>query len=53
MSLQLTIFKAVFDGFVKDSLPFKRTEKGGNAQKSSENPIQYELLLVFLLLDPV
>ena len=25
MSLQLIIFKAVFDGFVKDGLPFKRT----------------------------
>jgi len=50
MSLQLTIFKAVFDGFVKDGLPFKRTEKGGNAKKSSENPIKYELLLAFLLL---
>ncbi len=50
MSLQLTIFKAVFDGFVKDKLPFKRTEKGGNTKKSSSNPIIYESILAFLLL---
>jgi hypothetical protein len=34
MSLQLIIFKAVFDGFIKDGLPFKRTEKGGKAKKA-------------------
>ena len=50
MSLQLTIFKAVYDGFVKDSLPFKRTEKGGNTKKSSNNPIKYEIILASLLL---
>ena len=50
MSLQLTIFKAVFDGFVKDGLPFKRTEKGGNSKKSSENPIKNEIVLATLLL---
>ena len=27
MSLQLVIFKAVFDGFVKDGLPFKELKK--------------------------
>jgi hypothetical protein len=27
-------FKAVFDGFIKDGLPFKRTEKGGKAKKA-------------------
>ena len=49
MSLQLIIFKAVWDGFVKDGLPFKRTQKGGKAKKS-ENPIKYETLLGVLLL---
>lgn len=50
MSLQLTIFKAVFDGFVKDGLPFKRTEKGGNSKKSAKSPIKNELILATLLL---
>jgi exo-beta-1,3-glucanase (GH17 family)/cellulose synthase/poly-beta-1,6-N-acetylglucosamine synthase-like glycosyltransferase len=49
MSLQLIIFKAVWDGFVKDGLPFKRTQKGGKAKKS-DNPIVYETLLGSLLL---
>jgi len=49
MSLQLTIFKAVYDGFVKDSLPFKRTEKGGNSKKSAHNPIKNEVILASLL----
>ncbi len=51
MSLQLIIFKAVFDGFVKDGLPFKRTEKGGNTSKAkTKNPIKYETYLAVLLL---
>lgn len=49
MSLQLIIFKAVWDGFVKDGLPFKRTQKGGKAKKSA-NPIMYEIVLCILLL---
>ena len=49
MSLQLIIFKAVFDGFIKDGLPFKRTQKGGKAKKSA-NPIKYESILAVLLL---
>lgn len=49
MSLQLIIFKAVFDGFIKDGLPFKRTQKGGKAKKSA-NPIKYETILAVLLL---
>ena len=50
MSLQLVIFKAVFDGFVKDGLPFKRTEKGGNTKKGkSANPIKHEMILAALL----
>lgn len=49
MSLQLIIFKAVWDGFVKEGLPFKRTQKGGKAKKSA-NPIFYETLLGVLLL---
>lgn len=50
MSLQLIIFKAVFDGFVKDGLPFKRTQKGGKAKKASDNPIKHETILAILLL---
>jgi hypothetical protein len=49
MSLQLIIFKAVWDGFVKDGLPFKRTQKGGKAKKS-KSPIIYEIILCLLLL---
>jgi len=49
MSLQLIIFKAVYDGFVKDGLPFKRTEKGGNPKAKSSNPIKYEIILATLL----
>ena len=50
MSLQLVIFKAVYDGFVKDGLPFKRTEKGGNTKKSKGgSPIKYEIILAILL----
>ncbi len=51
MSLQLIIFKAVFDGFIKDKLPFKRTEKGGNIKNKSKNsPIKYEIILGALLI---
>lgn len=49
MSLQLVIFKAVYDGFVKDGLPFKRTEKGGNTKKVNKNPIRHEMILAGLL----
>lgn len=49
MSLQLVIFKAVYDGFVKDGLPFKRTEKGGNTKKEKTSPIKYEMILATLL----
>jgi len=49
MSLQLIIFKAVWDGFVKDGLPFKRTQKGGKAKKS-KSPIIYETFLGALLI---
>lgn len=50
MSLQLIIFKAVYDGFVKDRLPFKRTEKGGNSKKSVSSPVKNEIILATLLL---
>lgn len=49
MSLQLTIFKAVYDGFVKDRLPFKRTEKGGNSKKALTSPVKNEIILALLL----
>ena len=35
MSLQLTVARAVLVGMVRDSLPFRRTEKGGNAKSGS------------------
>ncbi|MDK9693043.1 MAG: glycosyltransferase [Sulfurimonas sp.] len=50
MSLQLMIFKAVYDGFVKDRLPFKRTEKGGNSKISISSPVKNEIILATLLL---
>lgn len=50
MSLQLTIFKAVYDGFVKDRLPFKRTEKGGNSKRSVSSPVKNEIILASLLI---
>lgn len=50
MSLQLIIFKAVYDGFVKDGLPFKRTQKGGKTNKNKTNPIFYETILAVLLI---
>ena len=50
MSLQLIIFKAVYDGFVKDGLPFKRTQKGGKSKATATNPIKYEAILGVLLL---
>lgn len=49
MSLQLTVARAVFTGFVKDNLPFKRTDKGGNAKKS-DDPNAWETRLGLALL---
>jgi hypothetical protein len=37
MSLQWTVAKAVFEGFVKDGLPFMRTDKGGNAKRKADD----------------
>jgi cellulose synthase/poly-beta-1,6-N-acetylglucosamine synthase-like glycosyltransferase/exo-beta-1,3-glucanase (GH17 family) len=37
MSLQWTVAKAVFEGFVKDGLPFMRTDKGGNAKRKAND----------------
>lgn len=45
MSLQLTVARAVLVGMVQDSLPFRRTEKGGNAKRGSENPAFWESVL--------
>lgn len=45
MSLQLTVARAVLVGLIQDSLPFRRTEKGGNARRGSENPAFWEALL--------
>ena len=35
MSLQWTVAKAMFDGLVKDHMPFARTAKGGRGQKAA------------------
>jgi hypothetical protein len=45
MSLQLTVARAVLVGMIQDSLPFRRTEKGGNARRGSDNPAFWEGLL--------
>jgi cellulose synthase/poly-beta-1,6-N-acetylglucosamine synthase-like glycosyltransferase/exo-beta-1,3-glucanase (GH17 family) len=37
MSLQWTVAKAVYEGFVKDGLPFRRTDKGGNAKSRKQD----------------
>jgi cellulose synthase/poly-beta-1,6-N-acetylglucosamine synthase-like glycosyltransferase/exo-beta-1,3-glucanase (GH17 family) len=49
MSLQTTMAKAVWDGIIKDNLPFKRTEKGGNTAKRTRFPIWTELAYLVLL----
>jgi len=51
MSLQLTIAGAVLNGLIRDNLPFKRTDKGGNAKrKSADSPARWETLLGLALL---
>jgi cellulose synthase/poly-beta-1,6-N-acetylglucosamine synthase-like glycosyltransferase/exo-beta-1,3-glucanase (GH17 family) len=51
MSLQLTVAGAVMNGLVRENLPFKRTDKGGNARrKAAENQVRRESALGFLLL---
>ncbi|CAK0754232.1 Glycosyltransferase [uncultured Gammaproteobacteria bacterium] len=52
MSLQLTVAQAVFDGLIKDGLPFMRTEKGGNSakRKKVEPVVLWETLLALPLL---
>jgi len=49
MSLQLTVARAVLTGAVRDSLPFKRTEKGGAAKRAPENPAKWETIVGVLL----
>jgi len=51
MSLQLTVAGAVMNGLVRDNLPFKRTDKGGNAKRrAAENPVRHESALGLFLL---
>ena len=51
MSLQLTVAGAVLNGLVRDNLPFKRTDKGGNAKRqASDNPVRRESALGLALL---
>jgi len=41
----------VLNGLIRDNLPFKRTDKGGDAKKkSAENPVRWETLLGLALL---
>jgi hypothetical protein len=49
MSLQLTVARAVAAGMLRDSLPFRRTDKGGNAKRGRENPAFWETVLGVLL----
>lgn len=49
MSLQLTVARAVMVGMLRDSLPFRRTEKGGLAKRGSENPAFWESVIGVLL----
>jgi exo-beta-1,3-glucanase (GH17 family)/cellulose synthase/poly-beta-1,6-N-acetylglucosamine synthase-like glycosyltransferase len=49
MSLQLTVARAVLIGLVRDSLPFRRTDKGGNAKHDGRNPALWETALGVLL----
>jgi cellulose synthase/poly-beta-1,6-N-acetylglucosamine synthase-like glycosyltransferase len=51
MSLQLTVAGAVLNGLVRDNLPFKRTDKGGNAKAgATDNPVRRESALGAALL---
>lgn len=45
MSLQWTVARAVAYGLLKDRLPFFRTEKGGNANRTNDNPAFWETIL--------
>jgi exo-beta-1,3-glucanase (GH17 family)/cellulose synthase/poly-beta-1,6-N-acetylglucosamine synthase-like glycosyltransferase len=49
MSLQWTVARAVVFGLLKDRLPFLRTEKGGNAKKTADNPAFWETAIGGLL----
>lgn len=49
MSLQFTVARAVLSGLVTDTLPFKRTDKGGNTKKRVKNPVAWETALGTLL----
>lgn len=50
MSLQYTVASAMAAGFISDSLPFLRTEKGGAAKRAkNENPAKKEIILGLLL----
>jgi cellulose synthase/poly-beta-1,6-N-acetylglucosamine synthase-like glycosyltransferase/exo-beta-1,3-glucanase (GH17 family) len=50
MSLQLTIAGAVLNGLIRDNLPFRRTDKGGNAKKTIDHPVRWETALGLALL---
>jgi hypothetical protein len=49
MSVQWTVARAVYDGVVKDHLPFARTAKGGAAKRAREFPAFWEAVLGSLL----
>jgi len=49
MSLQWTVAKAIWDGVIKDKLPFVRTAKGGRANRLDAFPAFWEAVLGGLL----
>lgn len=49
MSLQFTVARAVYDGVVRDGLPFKRTDKGGMRKNSRGLVVGKEATLGFAL----
>lgn len=50
MSLQFTVAKAMFDGLVKDGLPFNVTAKGGGKKKAAKFQAFWESILGGLLI---
>jgi hypothetical protein len=49
MSLQWTVAKAIWDGMIRDRLPFVRTAKGGRANRLAAFPAFWEAVLGGLL----
>jgi exo-beta-1,3-glucanase (GH17 family)/cellulose synthase/poly-beta-1,6-N-acetylglucosamine synthase-like glycosyltransferase len=50
MSVQLTVARAVFEGLVKQHMPFIRTAKGGTTARGRQFPAFWEAILAALLI---